>query len=190
MDGYDYGNVEASPVTMSELEELRQSVLFGEDDVKALRMAGEVLEDQVEDVLDVWYGFVGSHPFLLASFAGGDGEPNADYLERVRARFGQWIRDTCRRAYDDDWLAWQHEIGLRHSRAKKNRTDGVEDAPTPVPLRFVIALIYPISVTIRPFLAKQGHSADDVEAMWQAWFKAVTLQVALWSRAYPDERDW
>jgi hypothetical protein len=26
-----------------------------------LRMAGEVLADQIDDVLDLWYGFVGSH---------------------------------------------------------------------------------------------------------------------------------
>jgi hypothetical protein len=189
VEGYDYGSVEPSPVTIGQLDELRQSVLLSDDDVAALEVAGDVLADQVEDVLDVWYGFVGSHPFLLHSFTGPDGQPDGDYLARVRVRFGQWILDTCRRSYDDQWLAWQHEIALRHSRAKKNATDGV-DAPTPVPLRFVIALIYPISATVRPFLANKGHSDEEVEAMWQAWFKAVTLQVALWSRAYADERDW
>lgn len=189
MEGYGYGQVSDSPVTLAQLEELKQSVLLGDDDIKALRTAGEVLADQVEDVLDVWYGFVGAHPFLLDSFTGPDGTPDGDYLARVRARFGQWILDTCNREYDETWLAWQHEVALRHSREKKNATDGVE-APTPVPLRFVIALIYPISATIRPFLAKKGHAEGEVEAMWQAWFKAVTLQVALWSRAYADQRDW
>lgn len=30
-----------------------------------LRLAGDVLEDQAEDVLDVWYGFVASHSYLV-----------------------------------------------------------------------------------------------------------------------------
>ena len=34
--------------------------MFGEEDEEHLRIAGDVLEDQVEDVLDVWYGFVGN----------------------------------------------------------------------------------------------------------------------------------
>ena len=189
MDGYTYGQVSASPVTVAELDELRQAVLLTDEDVAALALAGEVLAPQVEDVLDVWYGFVGSHPFLVSTFAGADGVPVPEYLSRVRARFGQWIRDTCARTYDDAWLAYQHEIALRHTRAKKNVTDDV-DAASHVPLRFLVALIYPISATVRPFLSAQGHSQDQVEAMWQAWFKAVTLQVALWTRAYADQRDW
>lgn len=189
MEGYTYGHVAPSPVTAPELGELRKAVLLGEDDVAALRRAGDVLGPRVEEILDVWYGFVGSHPFLVGTFAGEDGEPIPEYLARVRVRFGQWIRDTCTRAYDDEWLAYQHEIALRHTRARKNLTDGVAAAPH-VPLRFIIALVYPITATVRPFLAAGGAEEADVEAMWHAWFKAVTLQVALWSRAYADAGDW
>jgi hypothetical protein len=189
VDGYTYGHVAPSPVTLAELDELRQSVLLGESDVAALARAGDVLGPQVEEILDVWYGFVGSHPFLLATFAGDDGQPIPEYLARVRVRFGQWIRDTCERTYDDEWLAYQNEIAIRHTRSGKNITDGVRAAPY-VPLRFVVALVYPIVVTVRPFLAGRGHAEAEVEEMWQAWFKAVTLQVALWTRAYAEGRDW
>ncbi|WP_084958435.1 protoglobin domain-containing protein [Thermoactinospora rubra] len=187
--GYLYGEADRSPVTLEELADLRASVLLGPEDEQALRLAGDVLEDQVEDVLDVWYGFVGANPHLLAVFATADGKPDGHYLDRVRARFGQWILDTCRRPYDQAWLDYQHEIGLRHTTAKKNGTDQADAAPY-VPLRHVIALIYPITATIRPFLERKGHSPEQVEAMFQAWFKAVVLQVALWSRAYADVREW
>ena len=40
-------------------------MLCGDEDERYLRMAGEVLGDQVESVLDVWYGFVASHPHLV-----------------------------------------------------------------------------------------------------------------------------
>ena len=57
-----------SPVTLEELELLKRSLMFGEDDQQYLRLSLEVLRPQVEDILDVWYGFVGSNPHLLAAF--------------------------------------------------------------------------------------------------------------------------
>jgi len=189
--GYAYGTAEAarSPVTAEDLDRIRASVLFTDDDERALRSAGDVLEDQVEDVLDVWYGFVASHPHLVRYFGDREsGEPIGGYLDRVRGRFGQWILDTCRRPYDRQWLDYQEEIALRHTRAKKNRTDGV-DSVEQIPLRYMICFVYPITATMRPFLAKRGHTEEEVEAMHQAWFKSVTMQVSLWSRPYAGE-DW
>ena len=185
--GYSYGtpDVASSPVSVEDLDLLKRSVLFGEEDERYLRMAGDVLRDQVEEVLDVWYGFVASNDHLVHYFAGPDGQPDAAYLAQVRARFGQWIHDLCDRTWDRQWLDYQEEIALRHTPARKNQTDGAQ-APDHVPLRYLIAFIYPITATVRGFLGKQGHSGDDVDKMHQAWFKAVTLTVALWSRPYAD----
>jgi hypothetical protein len=109
-------------------------------------------------------------------------------VEELR-KLQQWILDTCRRPYDQAWLDYQHEIGLRHHRSKKNRTDGVRSVDH-IPLRYVVALIAPIALTIKPFLAKKGHSAEDVEKMHAAWVKAVVLQAALWSYPYASPGDW
>jgi hypothetical protein len=187
--GYDYGKVPASPISMRELDLLKQSVLFTADDERYLRLAGDVLEDQIEDVLDLWYGFVGSHPHLVYYFTGPDGQPIADYLAAVRKRFGQWIMDTCRRPYNQVWLNYQQQIGLRHHRSKKNQTDGVQSVPN-IGARYLVAFIYPITATIKDFLAKKGHSAEEVERMHQAWFKSVVLQVALWLQPYVKEGDF
>ena len=189
--GYTYGQptVAHSPISAQEFDLLKQTVLWSEEDERYLRMAGDVLADQVEDVLDLWYGFVGSHPHLLHYFTGPDGKPIDIYLSRVRARFGQWILDTCRRPYDQTWLDYQEEIALRHHSTRKNQTDQV-NAPPIVPLRYMIAFIYPITATIRGFLAKKGHSAEEVEKMHQAWFKSIVLQVALWSRPYAREGEF
>jgi hypothetical protein len=186
--GYAYGSAPRSPVADQDLQALRASVLFSEEDERSLQMAGEVLAGQIDDVLDLWYGFVGSHPHLVHYFSGPDGTPDANYLAAVRERFGRWILDTCTRPMDQAWLDYAEEIGLRHHRTKKNVTDGVSSVPQ-IPLRFLIAFIYPITATIRDFLTKGGHAAEDVEAMHQAWFKSVVLQVALWSRPYAAE-DW
>jgi len=171
------------------LDELKKALLFTEEDERYLRMAGQVLEDQIEDVLDVWYGFVASHPHLVYYFSDGKGNVNKDYLMAVRKRFGQWILDTCNRPYDQKWLDYAHEIGLRHHRSKKNQTDNVRSVPN-INFRYLVAFTYPITATIRPFLEKKGHSAEDVDRMHQAWFNSVVLQVALWSAAYVKEEDF
>jgi hypothetical protein len=190
--GYTYGTsaVAKSPVSLAEFEQMKASALFGADDARYLRMSHDVLQDQVESVLDVWYGFVGSQPHLLASFTSkADGKPLGDYLAAVRKRFGVWILDTARAEYDSRWLDYQHEIGLRHHRAKKNATDGAPSTAL-VPFRNLFALIFPVTFTLRPFLAKKGHSADDVEKMYQAWVKSCLLQLTLWSHPYVKDGDF
>ena len=190
--GYGFGAqaTAGSPLSLEDLGLLEQTVLFTEEDEEYLRLAGDVLEDQADEVLDVWYDFVGSHPHLVYYFADRDGQPDAEYLGRVRERFKQWILDTCRRSYDQEWLDYQQEIALRHTRAKKNQTDGAYSTPEHIPLRYVIAFIYPITATIKSFLANKGHDPEEVEKMYQAWFKSVVLQVTLWSYPYAKEGDF
>jgi Protoglobin len=189
--GYTYGTdaVSRSPVSLGDLELLQATLLLGQDDRAALRRSGDVLAPQVEAILDVWYGFVGANPHLLAAFTGPDGEPDQKYLAAVRRRFGRWILDTAGAEFDQEWLDYQHEIGLRHTRTGKNRTDGVQAAEH-IPLRYVIALLVPITTTLKPFLAEGGATAEEVEAMHQAWVKAVLLQVILWSYPYVREGDF
>lgn len=190
--GYTYGTsaISPSPVRLADFDQMKASVLFDDEDVKALRLSYEVLKDEVEAILDVWYGFVGSQPHLLASFtAKADGKPLGDYLAGVRRRFGQWILDTARAEYDQRWLDYQHEIGLRHHRAKKNTTDAAPSTDI-VPFRSLFALVFPVTFTLRPFLAKRGHAPEEVERMHAAWVKSCLLQVTLWSHPYVKAGDF
>jgi adenosylmethionine-8-amino-7-oxononanoate aminotransferase len=52
--GYTYrtNDVAHSPLTLEDLNLLKQTVLLTEDDEKYLRLAGEVLADQIDAVLD------------------------------------------------------------------------------------------------------------------------------------------
>lgn len=190
--GYIYGTkaVARSPVTLADFALMQKSVLFGDEDIKYLRLSHDVVKDQVEAILDVWYGFVGSTPHLLASFTDkSDGTPLPDYLGAVRKRFGQWILDTARAEYDQTWLDYQHEIGLRHHRTKKNRTDGAASTGI-VPFRDLFLLVFPVTFTLKPFLAKKGHPAADVEKMYAAWVKSCLLQMTLWSHPYVKDGDF
>lgn len=176
--------------TLDVLEAMKKTALFDEEDVKHLRLSADVLADQVEDVLDVWYGFIGSQPHLVADFVDPrTQQPNGDYLAAVRVRFGQWIRDTAAANYDQKWLDYQIEIGRRHHRVGKNKTDGVQSTPL-VLFRHLLPIVFPVLTTLKPFLAKKGHSNEAVEKMHQAWTKSVLMQLALWSYPYVRDGDW
>lgn len=183
-------SVRRSPVTLADLELMKKSVSFNDEDAAYLRLSQDVLKDQIEEVLNVWIGFVGSNPHLLATFVSkSSGQPDSGYLEAVRKRFGQWILETARAEYDQNWLDYQHEIGLRHHRTKKNSTDRA-NASGIVPFRDLVLLVFPITFTLKPFLAKKGHSADEVGKMHASWVKSCLLQVTLWSYPYVKDGDF
>jgi hypothetical protein len=184
--GYAYvqGTLAKAPYTMADLKALQATLLFTEEDVKALRQSKAILADQTDAILDVWYGFVASTPELVYFFSDAKtGKPDGAYLEAVRKRFALWIVDTADANYDQRWLDWQYEIGLRHNRVKKNKTDRAPSVAQ-VDFRYIPALTIPITTTLRPFLAKKGASAADVEKMHAAWVKSVLLQSILWSHPY------
>lgn len=176
-----------APYTLADLAALQKTLLFGDDDVQALRGSKVILADQTDAILDVWYGFVASTPELVVFFSDTrTGNPDGAYLAAVRKRFARWILDTADATYDQQWLDWQYELGLRHNVIKKNKTDQVTSVPQ-VNFRYLLALTIPITTTLKPFLAKNGAAAADVEKMHAAWVKVVLLQVILWS--YPYVKD-
>lgn len=184
--GYTYGTpqVSKSPFSGEDLKLLQQSLLFGEEDIKYLKMSHDILKDQTNDILDVWYGFVASTPQLVYFFGNKTtGKPEGDYLAKVRERFALWILQTAEANYDQTWLNYQYEIGLRHYKTKKNKTDEANSVPI-INYRYIPALTIPITTTLKPFLAKKGASAQDVEKMHNAWVKSVLMQSILWGQPY------
>jgi len=184
--GYTYGTKEVakSPFTLEELKLLEQSLLFSEEDVKYLRMSHDILKGQTDEILDVWYGFVGSTPQLVYFFGNTKtGKPDGEYLAKVRLRFKMWILQTAEAKYDQDWLNYQYEIGLRHYTTKKNKTDKVTSVPV-INYRYIPALTIPVTTTLKPFLAKTGANAADVDKMYNAWLKSVLMQSILWGQPY------
>lgn len=120
--GYTYGTkqVVKSPFSLEDLKLLEQTLLFTDEDVKYLKMSHDILKGQTNDILDVWYGFVGGTPQLLYFFGNKTtGKPEGEYLAKVRERFAMWILQTAEANYDQTWLNYQYEIGLRHYTTKK-----------------------------------------------------------------------
>lgn len=187
--GYTYGQptLVKAPFTLADVAAIKKTLLFSEDDERALRQSSVILADQTEAILDVWYGFVASTPELVIFFGNRKtGAPDGAYLAAVRKRFALWISDTADARFDQSWLDWQYELGLRHNKLKKNLTDQADSVPQ-VSFRYLSALTIPVTTTLKPFLGKKGASPADVEAMHAAWVKAVLLQTILWS--YPYVKD-
>jgi hypothetical protein len=190
-NGYDYGTarVVRSPLTLEKWRELEATVGWTRADDQALAMAGEVLAGQEEVMVDSWRAIIGEHPFLAKWFFGPDGKPDEAYKSAVKKRFVQWVAELCRRERNRSWLDYQEEIGLRHTPAKTNLTEGAH-TPDWVPFRYVWAFAGPVISGARDVLASKGHCAEDVERMHQAWTKSVLLTLALWARPYVKDELW
>jgi hypothetical protein len=189
--GYDYGTSRAahSPVTPDELRALEASVGWTAADGAALQAAGRALCPQAEAMVDSWRVEIARQPHLVQWFFGPDGKPDDRYRAAVKRRFVQWVIDTCTRPHDQAWLDYQEEIGLRHTPAKKNRTDGTQ-TPNVVPLRYLLTFVGPTVLGVRRFLDGHGFSVTEIDGMCHAWTKSMLLHVALWSRAYVREGLW
>lgn len=186
--GYSYGNadVAASSVSVADLEKLEVSAGFTAEDERYLRLAGEVLADQTQRIVEHWRnGIIANIPNLARHSRSPEGKPIPEYLAASNLRFAQWILDTCLRPYDQDWINYQQEIALRHTSFKKNKVDGAKSTPF-VPLRDIVAFIAVMNETIRPYLAAKDHSAEVVEKMHRVWCKSMQIQIAIWIRAYAD----
>ncbi len=184
--GYTFGeiSVEQSTVSVKDLDNLKTTVGFTEEDEQNLRLAGEVLADQTKKLVDHWRsGIIAGIPNLAKHSRTPEGEAIPDYAEKSGLRFQQWILDTCFRSYDQDWINYQQEIALRHTAVKKNKVDQVNSTPY-VPLRDVLGFIVVMNETIKPYLAAKGHSPDQVESMHRSWCKSMQLQAALLARPY------
>lgn len=188
LPGYDYGasSVARSPVTLVELRELCELIRFGDEDARRLNAIGDVLEPRLMAFMEQLMQWTG--PVALLSVTNDSGDIDQPYLEAAHARFAQGFLDTCRRSFDQAWLDYQHEIGLRHHRTKKNRTDSAT-AAAHIPFRWMVAFLEPTVETMRAFL-KPWVPADDLDALVAAWRKAMLLEVVLYSRAYVPDDDW
>jgi hypothetical protein len=189
--GYNYGsaNVAKSPITAKEFELMKQGAGFTNEDERWLRVAGEILLNRTKELVDKWRDVIAANPHLARYSLRPDGEKDPRYSERSGLRFQQWVLDTCFRPYDQDWLNYQHEIALRHTSVKKNKTDNVQSAPT-IQLRHIIAFgpVITDPNILKPFLSARGHNPAEVEKMHQAWSKSVWLQVTLWTEPYTNSQ--
>jgi len=190
ISGYDYGTPRSavSPVSEEELSQLEQSAGWNSEDATVLVRHADLFQAKAEAMVDSWRAVIASQPHLAHWFVGPDGKPDDAYKASVKRRFVQWVVDVALRPHDRDWLNYQHEIGLRHTPAKKNKTDGAHTPPV-VPFRYLLGFV-PMVLPIRNFFTDTIQDEAELERLQDAWTKAVVLHITLWSRAYMADDLW
>jgi len=187
--GYEFGRatIDRSPVTLEELREIEATVGWNGEDVRILARYRETFEKHAEEMVDTWRAVIGSQPHLAKWFFAPDGKPDEEYKSAVKKRFVQWVRDVISLPHDQAWLDYQEEIGLRHTPAKKNKTEGAQ-TPNVVPLRYLLGFVPVVTINTRKFF--DGVPPDERRKLEDAWTKAVQLHVTLWARAYANDGLW
>lgn len=191
IQGYDYGTDRAarSPLTAEELAQLKEVVWLTEDDEDALREAAAVLAGQADDMVTAYRARLGELDWMAPYSNHPDGTPNPEYGAASKPRFDRWIIDACIRPLDEDWLNYQHEIGLRHTSAKKNKTDDA-DSLDHIPMRYLVAFTAVVIATAREYLGATGAEPAQVDRMHSAFTKSVMLHLTVWTRAYVSDGSW
>lgn len=98
--GCSYGTAEVgrSRISMRELDELKISAGFTEDDQRYLRLAGEVVADQTKQIVEHWrHGIIARIPNPSRHSHIPEGNVIPEYLANSKLRFEQLILDTCSR---------------------------------------------------------------------------------------------
>lgn len=129
--GYSYGAAEVarSAVSVQDLERLKVSAGFTDEDQRFLRLAGEVLAKQTEKIVAHWRGgIIAGIPHLARHSRSIEGEPLPEYLAKSNLRFEQWILDTCFRAYDPrlDQLSAGNRVAAHVSEEKPSGRGAVD----------------------------------------------------------------
>jgi hypothetical protein len=188
--GYSFGvaGTAQSPVSIEDLERLEQTIGWTAEDARLLERYAPLFQRHAEKMVDAWRAVIGRQPHLAQWFFAPDGNPDEEYKVRVKGRFVQWVVDVATRPHDRAWLDYQEEIGLRHTPAKKNRTDGRHTPPL-VPLRYLLGFLT-VATDIRSFLESEISNPGELRAVEIAWTKAVHLHIVLWTRPYVTDGLW
>jgi hypothetical protein len=134
------------------------------EDEQALRQAAEILADQADDMVTAWRARLGDLHSCGPTPATPTARPTPSTAPATHPRFDRFIIDACTRPLDQDWLNYQQEMGLRHTRAKKNLTDHA-DSLDHIPLRYLLAFTAVVIATSRDYLAAKGASPEQVDRM-------------------------
>jgi hypothetical protein len=102
--GYTYGTDEAatSPLSLQDLERLKEAVWLMPEDKQALREAAEILADQADDTVTGWRARLRDLPFMRPYSGHPDGTPNPEYGAATKPRFDRFIIDACTSPLDQD----------------------------------------------------------------------------------------
>ena len=186
LPGYNPGSPEVakSPITLEELNDLKATCLFTDEDMIYLRLSYDVLKDQAEDL--VTCGVASSRSMSTSPAMAWIGR-RANRTRNTPRLSASVTPSGCSIPREPNTTKHGSIISMRSVYAtigkKKNVTDHA-NAATHIRGRDLIGFAAATVAPMRPYLEKGGHSAETVQRMQDAWWKSMILQVTLWSQAY------
>ncbi|CAL1521335.1 protoglobin domain-containing protein [Chitinophaga sp. MM2321] len=165
------------------LVKLKRMMLFTYEDEQYLTKAGAVLAPHAEEILDKWHEQLLANNYLAHYFI-SSGTTDPDYMQSLRPHFRGWINQLCERPENRRWSEFEERI-ITQLQSKNVPIDDLSPLST-IYLRYMSTFIFPISEAGRYFLNTAGYTTTETARMHQAWYKAVSFSLLLWT--YPPEQ--
>jgi len=149
---------------------LRRMLLYTKKDDEYLQLAAPVINASSAQIMHAWYDYISADPYLSNYFKPGTAE------EFAHSRFSDWLQQLCSRGGLRQWEALEKQVPENAGPLKPLQ---------PELLRYLTAFAFPVIQAGNEALHAAGMDAPTLANVKQAWFKAVTLSIALW--AYPNK---
>jgi len=190
--GYIYGKPEVpkAKITIQEFQLMLDSVLWTKEDEENRKILGEIIKENMNDILNAIVNYFGSKEYLLYYFKDKTGTTTvSEYVNNTVDRLAQWLLDLCFRPLDENFINYNYLIGLRHTEIEKGKADNVGTIPH-IPLRYMVTCVFPITAVLKSFIEKKVDDPVIVDKLYHTWFKLQVITTALFLIPYTKEGWW
>ena len=163
---------------------LAEFVGFTEDDAKAIRESGLIIEKHLPEIIWRFYTNLLQYPPTRKFFLNKDGEVDDAYLQLRMLHQANFWRRTASGIYDDDYANFVDYVGRAH-------TSRGADPRVYIAERYVIGMVGFVQHAMVNALMTELHEYDEnleIRAV-KAWNKLCMVILEMLARAYGDERD-
>ena len=155
---------------------------FSDEDAKAIRESGLVLEKYLPEIVARFYTHLLTYPPTREHFINKDGKVDQQYLSLRMHHLTNFWRRTAGGEFDDDYARYVDYVGRAH-------TSHGADPKIYIAERYVIGQVGFMQHAISTAISKELHMIDpdlEVRAL-KAWNLLMMVILEMLSRAYSEE---
>jgi Protoglobin. len=190
--GYIYGKPEVpkAPLTKKDFELLLDSVLWTKEDEENRELLGEIIKENMKEILDKIVSYFGSKEYLIYYFKDRQAQTTiTEYVNNTVDRLAQWLLDICYKPLDENFINYNYLIGIRHTYEGKGKADNVSTVEH-IPARYMVTCLFPITVVLKDFIARKVEDPVLTDRLYNTWFKLQVITTALFLIPYTKEGRW
>lgn len=163
---------------------MAEFVGFTEQDAKAIRESGLIVEKYLPDIIGRFYTNLLQYPPTRKFFLKKDGSIDQDYLQLRMYHQANFWRRTATGEYDDDYAHFVDYVGRAH-------TSHGADPRLYIAERYVIGMVGFVQHAVTDALIRElaEFDPDLQQRSILAWNKLCMVLLEMLARAYGDERE-